>query len=156
MPSVSSGTGRLHRSRGSAIRRASNVPGAVRPQEGGLLTAQGHPRAIYQRAIERGNLLVAETTLRELGRPTLGELLELTILIAFKDPRRYPRVSARWLVRYLEAHGEATIDDATFAVAFLEALAGPNNLHAVTALRDMASSGRRFREGRPIDAADSP
>jgi hypothetical protein len=112
------------------------------------LTAQGHPRAIYQRAIERGNLLVAETTLRELGRPTLGELLELTILIAFKDPRRYPRVSARWLVRYLEAHGEATIDDAAFAVACLEAVAGPNNLHAVTALRDMAeraSSGRRAR-----------
>jgi hypothetical protein len=39
------------------------------------LTAQGHPRATYQRAIERGNLLVAETILREIGRPTLGELL---------------------------------------------------------------------------------
>jgi hypothetical protein len=52
------------------------------------LTAQGHPRATFNRAIERGNLLIAETVLRELGRPTLGELLELTILIAFKDPRR--------------------------------------------------------------------
>jgi hypothetical protein len=112
------------------------------------LTAQGHPRAIYNRAIEQGNLLVAETTLRELGRPTLDELLELTILIAFKNPRRYPRVAARWLVRYLEAHGEATIDDAAFAVACLEALAGPNNLHGATALRDMAeraSSSRRTR-----------
>jgi hypothetical protein len=111
------------------------------------LTAQGHPRATFNRAIERGNLMVAETVLREIGRPTLGELLELTILIAFKDPRRYPRVAARWLVRYLEAQGEATIDDAAFAVASLEAVAGrPNNLHAVTALRDMAeraSSGRR-------------
>lgn len=35
-------------------------PLAVRHQEGGLLTAQGHPRATYQRAIERGDLLVAE------------------------------------------------------------------------------------------------
>jgi hypothetical protein len=34
--------------------------------------------------------------LRELGRLTLSELLELTILIAL-DPRRYPRVAARWL-----------------------------------------------------------
>jgi hypothetical protein len=105
------------------------------------LTAQGHPRATFHRAIERGNLLVAETVLRELGRPTLAELLDLTILIAFKDPRRYPR-------RYLEAHNEATIDDAAFAVACLEALAGANNLRAVTALRDMAeraSSDRRSR-----------
>jgi hypothetical protein len=114
------------------------------------LTAQGHPRATFHRAIERGNLLVAETTLRELGRPTLGELLELTILIAFKNPRRYPRVAARWLVKYLEGYGEATIDDAAFAVACLEALAGPNNLHAVTALRDMAERASSRRPARGV------
>jgi hypothetical protein len=78
-------------------------------------------------------------------------LLELTILIAFKDPRRYPRVAARWLGHYLETHGEATIDDAAFTVACLEALAGPNNLHAVTALRDMAdhASKRTASHGVP-------
>ena len=54
------------------------------------MTAQGHPRAIYQRAIERGNLAVAETTLREFGRPSLSELLELTALIAQKDPGGHP------------------------------------------------------------------
>jgi hypothetical protein len=32
------------------------------------LTAQGHPSAIFTRAIERGSLAIAETTLRELGR----------------------------------------------------------------------------------------
>ena len=37
------------------------------------MTAQGHPRAIFERAIEHGNLLVAETTLRaEIPRPTLA------------------------------------------------------------------------------------
>ena len=110
------------------------------------MTAQGPPRAIFNRAIERRSLAIAETTLRELGRPTLCELLELTLLIAEQDPRRYPRVSARWLIPYLEQHAEATIDDAAFAVACLEAVAGPANEHAVSALRDMAmrvNSGRR-------------
>ena len=112
------------------------------------MTAQGHPRATFHRAIERGNLAVAETILRELGRPTLGELLELTILIAFKDPHRHARVSARWLLRYLQACEQATIYEASYAVSCLEALAGPSNEHAVAALRDMAeraSGGRRAR-----------
>lgn len=109
------------------------------------MTAQGHPRATYQRAIERGNLLVAETVLRELGRPTLSELLELTILIAFKDPRRHSRVAARWLARYLHQRDQATIGEASFVVACLNALAGPEHQHAATALRDMAekASGGR-------------
>jgi hypothetical protein len=115
------------------------------------LTAQGHPRAVFNRAIERGSLAIAETTLRELGRPSLSELLELTLLIAEKDPRRYPRVSARWLTRYLEQHAQATIDDAAFAVACLGAVAGPANEHAVSALRDMAAktSSRRRSRGVP-------
>ena len=54
------------------------------------MTAQGHPKAIYMRAIEHGNLLVAETTLRaEIPRPTLTDLLELTALIAIKQPGRF-------------------------------------------------------------------
>src|SRR4051794_27741955 len=73
----------------------------------GTLTAQGHPRAIFRRAIDRGNLMVAEVTLRELGRPTLVELLELTALIAVKDRRRYGRVAARWMLRYLQVRGMA-------------------------------------------------
>jgi hypothetical protein len=60
------------------------------------VTAQGHPRAIYERAIERGNLLVAETTLRvEIARPTLSDVLELTALIATKQRERFSRVAAR-------------------------------------------------------------
>jgi hypothetical protein len=66
------------------------------------LTAAGHPRAIFKRAIERGNLPVAEVTAREMGKVTLEEALELTALIAFKDPRRHGRAGARWMRRYLE------------------------------------------------------
>jgi hypothetical protein len=34
------------------------------------------------------------------------------MLIARKEPRRQPRVTARWLLRYLEERDEATIDEA--------------------------------------------
>ena len=39
---------------------------------------QGNPRAIFKRAIERGNVVVAEMTARELGRLSLDESLALT------------------------------------------------------------------------------
>jgi hypothetical protein len=103
------------------------------------VTAQGHPRAVFQRAIERGNLLVAETTLRaEIPRPTLMDLLELTALIATKQPERFSRVAARWLLKYLEAVDDATIHDAAFVAANLQALGGQQHENALTALRDMA------------------
>ena len=90
---------------------------------------------MFHRAIERGNLLVAETTLRELGRPSLCELLELRILIAERDPRRHPRVAARWLLRYLEAQDDATIEDAAFIASCLAALTGERKAEAASALR---------------------
>jgi ATP-dependent DNA ligase len=39
------------------------------------LTAQASPRTIFRRAIEHGNLMLAEVTARELGRMTLEEAL---------------------------------------------------------------------------------
>jgi hypothetical protein len=98
------------------------------------MTAQGHPRAIFQRAIEHGNLLVAETTLRvEIPGPTLAELLELTALIALKQPARASRVSARWLLKYLESADDATIYDAAFVAVNLQALGGPRHANALLA-----------------------
>jgi hypothetical protein len=109
------------------------------PANGGAITAQGSPRAIFQKAIERGNLPVAEMTLRvEISRPTLVDLLELTALIALKEPQRHPRVSARWLQRWLEAHPFATLYDAAFAVASLQALGSRHHQQALSALRVMA------------------
>ena len=65
------------------------------------MTAQGHPRAIFKRAIETGNLLVAEMTARKLGRISLDESLALTVLVAEKDPERRSRFAVRWLRRLL-------------------------------------------------------
>lgn len=100
------------------------------------MTAQGHPRSTFQRAIERGNLLVAETILRsEIPRPSISDLLELTALIALKDARRRQRVTVRWLVRYLEVLDQPTIEDAAVAVAALNALGGRYHDPALMTLR---------------------
>jgi hypothetical protein len=97
----------------------------------------GHPLAIFRRAIERGNLTIAEATARELLRVSLADALELTILIARKDPRRHPRVAARWLLRYLEKVPETTIDEAALAASCLAALRGYGEADAAQALRAM-------------------
>jgi hypothetical protein len=51
--------------------------------------------------IDRGNLVVAEITAREMGRLTLVEALELTARVARRDPKRHRRFAARWLFCYL-------------------------------------------------------
>ena len=64
------------------------------------MTAQGHPRRVFATAIERGNIVMAEATARELGRISLEEALVLTALVAEKDMER--RFAVRWLRRLLE------------------------------------------------------
>ena len=97
------------------------------------MTAQGHPRTIFRRAIQRGNLLTAELTVREIGRISLDESLALTALIALKDPRRRSRVAGHWLLRLLEEHKTATIEEAALSAG---------------------SPGRHLSRGRLRDAHD--
>jgi hypothetical protein len=99
------------------------------------LTATGHPRAIFRRAIERGNLVVADVTAREIGRISLMEALELSALIALKDSRRHGRAGARWIRRYLEENESAGLDDVAFVAGCLSALGGREHEAALTALR---------------------
>jgi hypothetical protein len=62
----------------------------------------------------------------------------LTTLIARKEPRRHPRVAARWLLRYLEEVDNATIDEAAMVASCLAALAGDRYQDAALALRAVA------------------
>jgi hypothetical protein len=95
---------------------------------------------VYERAIERGNLLVAETLLRsEIPRPTLTDLLELVALIAVKDPRRHGRAAARWVQRWLEREPDATVDDIAYVAVSLQALGGRRHGDALAALREIAA-----------------
>src|SRR6266581_860101 len=72
-----------------------------------------------QASARRGNLLVAEATAPEIGRVTIAEALELTALVARKQPHRYGRFAARWLCLYLEEHEKATLEDVALLVSNL-------------------------------------
>jgi hypothetical protein len=88
------------------------------------VTAQGHPRSIFKRAIENGNLVVAEMTAREVGRLTLHESLAFTGLVVRKDPGRRSGYTVRWLLRLLEEDENLTIEEAVLAASALAALGG--------------------------------
>jgi hypothetical protein len=71
------------------------------------------------------------------------------MLIARKEPRRHPRVAARWLLRHLEECDDVTIEDAAMVAACLAALAGARHRDAALTLQAMAerATSRRLARG---------
>jgi hypothetical protein len=111
------------------------APSGPRPE---AMTAQGHSKSIFKKAIENGNLLVAEMTVREFGRITLHEALLLTALVADQDPERRSRYAVRWLRRLLEESDSLTIEEAAMAASCLSALGGQSHDEALGMLSAMA------------------
>jgi hypothetical protein len=100
------------------------------------LTAQGHPRAIFKRAIERGNLVVAEMAAREAGNLTLAEALELLCLYAAAQDAKFERAAVKWFGRFIEECSPSLLR-AQFALAALSELRGGSEA-AETMLRKLS------------------
>jgi hypothetical protein len=94
-------------------------------------------------------VLAAVAAARELPQLGLLDALDLTLLVARKDPARHQRMAARWLQRYLEEHPEATIEEAALAASCLAALPGASYQEAAQTLRGMAerATSRRQTQG---------
>jgi hypothetical protein len=107
------------------------------------LTAQGHPRAIFQRAIDHGNLMGAEMAARAMGRVSLQESLALTVLAVEKAPGKRNAFTTRWLRRLLEEDANITIDEAVLAASALASLGGRGHEHALVTLRGVVETASR-------------
>jgi hypothetical protein len=81
----------------------------------------------------------------DLPQLFLADALDLTLLVARKDPARYPRLAARWLLRFLEEHPVATIEEAALAASCLAALPGGGYAEAAQTLKAMAEKASRRR-----------
>ena len=86
--------------------------------------------------------MLAEVTAREIGRVTIAEALELTALVARKQPERHGRFAARWLCLWLEEHEKATLEHVELLVLNLRSLATPkDHASALAILRKAARRG---------------
>jgi hypothetical protein len=99
----------------------------------GPLTAEGHPRAVFRRAIERKNLLVAQTVAREMGVVGLDEALELVVLTAEFEPSRLDGYARRFVARLADER-TLTLGELDLAITALRALP---SVRAAEALREL-------------------
>jgi hypothetical protein len=120
------------------------------PREEATTGAAGHPYPAFQRALKRHNVLMALAAAKDLPQLGLLDALELTVLVARKDPGRHPRVASRWLLRYLEEDPHATIEEAALAASSLVALTGVAHEEATQTLRAMAERATSRRRSRGV------
>jgi hypothetical protein len=106
------------------------------------MTAQGQPRASFRRAIERRNLLGAETCAREMGVVDLSEALDLVVLVAEVDPEKLDGYARRFLARLADER-RLRLAELDLAVTALRALPSPGARDALHALLQ--------HDGRPAD-----
>ena len=95
-------------------------------------------------------MLAAVAAAYELPQLSLSDALDLTTLVARKDPQRHERMAARWLLRLLEEDPAMTIQEAALAASSLAALPGTAYLEAAQALNAMAERTASRRRSRGV------
>jgi hypothetical protein len=94
----------------------------------------------FRRVLDRGNVTEALSAASELGFVGLAEALELTLLLADKEPEKYDRAACRWHVRFVYDSKNADLRESQAVLALLAAI--PANRLAATALAELLSRRR--------------
>ena len=104
------------------------------------MTAQGSAYVRFRRALDRENVTEALSAASELDFVALAEALELTLLLADKEPEKYERAAARWHVRFLHEVPKVDLREDQAVLALLAAI--PANRMAAAALAELLSRRR--------------
>jgi hypothetical protein len=113
------------------------------------VTAQGSPRVIFKRAIERGNVLIAEATAREIGL-SLEEALQLVLLYAAYEPAKLERAALRWFSRYIDEGKGVSLLNAQLVLSALGRIGRSDHDQAATTLSAMAREATRNAQPRRV------
>lgn len=101
------------------------------------VTSQGHPYAIFRRALERQNLVAAWAAASELQVVSLPDALALCLLVRDREPTRFSRFALRWHARFCAETQGIGLEDGRLALDLLAAMAGPEPTRAGRALREL-------------------
>jgi len=91
-------------------------------------------------SLDRGNVTEALSAASELQFVALAEALELTLLLADKEPEKYDRAAARWHSRFLQETKNVDLRESLAVLTLLAAI--PANRLAATALAELLSRRR--------------
>jgi hypothetical protein len=88
------------------------------------MTSHGSASGRFTRAIQRRNVLGAETAMRELGEVPLSLALDYVALVAEVQPHKLDRAAIRWHGRLELESSLLTLSEAQLALAALADLRG--------------------------------
>jgi hypothetical protein len=94
----------------------------------------------FRRALDRGNIAEALSAASELQFVGLAEALELTLLLADKEPEKYERAASRWHTRFVQEVPNIELRESQAVLALLSAI--PVNRLAAAALAELLSRRR--------------
>jgi len=94
----------------------------------------------FRRALDCGSVTEALSAASELQFVALAEALELTLLLADKEPEKYDRAAARWHSRFLQETKNVDLRESLAVLTLLAAI--PANRLAATALAELLSRRR--------------
>jgi hypothetical protein len=86
------------------------------------MTSQGTAHSRFTRAIKQRNLWAAESSLRELGTPSLEDVLGYLDLLAEQKPEKLERACVRWHGRLETEATFVTLAESQLALAALASL----------------------------------
>jgi hypothetical protein len=103
----------------------------------------------FRRAIERGNVVIAEATAHEIAL-SLEEALQLVLLYAAHEPAKLERAALRWFRRYLDESRDVSLLQTQIALAALGRIGRSDHDQAAATLAAMAREATRNTSARRV------